>query len=40
MKKEEPAEVKKEVEEMRKSYQNVHYAFEPNTPAYKSIHVR
>jgi len=40
VKKEDPAKVKKEVEELRKSYQKVHFAFEPNTPAYKYIHVR
>ena len=40
VKKEDPAKVKQEVEEMRKAYQKVHYAFEPNTPAYKYIRVR
>ncbi len=40
VKKEDPASVKNQVEEMRKSYQKVHFAFEPNTPAYKYIHVR
>jgi glycine hydroxymethyltransferase len=40
VKKEDPAKIKKEVEEMRKSFQKVHFAFEPNTPAYKYIHVR
>jgi glycine hydroxymethyltransferase len=40
VKKDDPAKVKKEVEEMRKSYQKVHYAFEPGTPAYKYIRVR
>ena len=40
VKKEAPAKVKQEVEEMRKVYQKVQYAFEPNTPAYKYIRVR
>jgi len=40
VKKDDPERVKKEVQEMRKSYQKVHYAFEPETPAYKYVHVR
>jgi len=40
VKKEDPAKVKNDVEEMRKTFQKVHFAFEPNTPAYKYIHVR
>ena len=40
VKKEDPAKVKREVEEMRKAFQKVHYAFEPNTPAYKYVRVR
>ena len=40
VKKEDPAKIKKEVEEMRKAFQKVHFAFEPNTPAYKYVHVR
>ena len=40
VKKEDPEKVKREVEDMRKAYQKVHFAFEPNTPAYKYIRVR
>jgi glycine hydroxymethyltransferase len=40
IKKEDPARVKQEVEEMRRAYQKVHFAFEANTPAYKYIRVR
>lgn len=40
VKKEEPAKVKRDVEEFRKAYQKVHYAFEPSTAAYKYIRVR
>jgi glycine hydroxymethyltransferase len=40
VKKEDPTRVKLEVEEMRKNFQKVHFAFEPNTPAYKYVRVR
>ena len=40
VKKEDPLKVKGEVEQMRSSYQKVHYAFEPSTPAYKYIKIR
>jgi len=40
VKKEDPRKIKGEAENFRKSYQNVHYAFEPNTPAYKYVKIR
>ncbi len=40
VKKEDPLRVRSEVENFRKSYQKVHYAFEPNTPAYQYVRVR
>jgi glycine hydroxymethyltransferase len=40
VKKEDPQRVKAEVERLRTSYQNVHYAFETKTPAYKYISCR
>jgi glycine hydroxymethyltransferase len=39
-KKEEPSKVKAEVENLRTSYQEVHYAFETKTPAYKYFALR
>jgi glycine hydroxymethyltransferase len=40
VKKEEPEKVKLEVEEMRRSYQKVHYAFETSALAYKYVKIR
>jgi len=40
VRKEDPLKVKREVEEIRNSYQKVHYAFETSTPAYKYIKIR
>lgn len=40
IKKDDPGRVKKEVQELRKSYQKVHYAFEPGTPAYEYVRIR
>ena len=40
VKKHDPSEVKKEVEQIRSSYQRVHFAFETTTPAYKYVRVR
>jgi glycine hydroxymethyltransferase len=40
IKKEEPAQVKLKVIEMRKSYQKIHFAFETQSPAYKYIRIR
>ena len=40
VKKEDPSGVKREVENMRRSFQKVHYAFDENTPAYKYIRIR
>jgi glycine hydroxymethyltransferase len=40
VKKEDPTKVKRDVEQMRSSYQKVHYAFDTNTPAYKYVNVR
>jgi glycine hydroxymethyltransferase len=40
VKKEDPLKVKKEVESIRRLYQNVHYAFDTTTPAYKYIKIR
>lgn len=38
--KKDPSGIKLSVEELRKSYQNVHYAFETQTPAYEYVRVR
>jgi glycine hydroxymethyltransferase len=38
--KEDPSRVKQDVQEMRKSYRKVHYAFETKTPAYDYVKVR
>ncbi len=38
--KEDPLNVKRRVEEIRSSYQKVHYAFEAGTPAYKYVKIR
>ncbi|MGI0081345.1 MAG: serine hydroxymethyltransferase, partial [Nitrososphaerales archaeon] len=38
--KQDSAMIKASVEEMRLSYQNVHYAFETDSPAYKYVRVR
>lgn len=40
IKKEEPSQVKLKVVEMRKLYQDVHFAFETQSPAYKYIRIR
>ena len=40
VKKEDPSQIKLEVEQLRSNYQKVHYAFESGTPAYKYISVR
>jgi glycine hydroxymethyltransferase len=40
VKKEDPGKVRKEVETLRSSYENVHYAFDCSTPAYKYIKIR
>ena len=40
VKKEDSMTVKHDVEQMRSSYQRVHYAFESSTPAYKYVNVR
>ena len=40
VKKEDPAKVRRDVQELRKNYQRVHYAFEPDAPAYKYVRVR
>jgi glycine hydroxymethyltransferase len=40
IKKEEPSQVKLKVIEMREAYQNIHFAFETQSPAYKYIRIR
>ncbi len=40
VKKEDAAKVKKDVEDVRSSYQKVHYAFDTIAPAYKYVNVR
>jgi len=40
IRKEEPAKIKAAVEQFRSDYQNVQYAFETATPAYKYVKVR
>lgn len=40
VKKDDPSKVLKEVQDMRRSFQKVHFAFEPSTLAYKYIRVR
>lgn len=40
VKKDDPTDVKREVEALRTTYQKVHYAFDGLTPAYKYIRVR
>jgi glycine hydroxymethyltransferase len=40
IKKEDAVKIKQEIENLRKSYQKVHYAFDEQTPAYKYIKIR
>jgi glycine hydroxymethyltransferase len=40
VKKEDPEKIRKEVEVIRESYQNVNYAFDPQTPAYRYVKIR
>ena len=40
VKKQDPTKIKREVEQIRSSYQHVRYAFETSTPAYKYVRVR
>lgn len=40
VKKQDPTKIKREVEQIRSSYQHVQYAFETSTPAYKYVRVR
>ena len=40
VRREDPSNVKREVESIRNSYQKVCYAFETDTPAYKYIKIR